>query len=827
MADKSNNDKGDEDQKDREGSSAARVVSVREVHLTPTSSPLGNIITLTGRTVPMSNVKARPPRIEEEKEEEWNEEAGNGETEGLGVPHIDAHDGNNNDDGGQSISSSVISPPQLTRSKLRSTPNSAILTEDVVSSPDSTLGSDFPLSVGASSTATGTLSSSSSPPAAKMLEQSVTYSPSVMLPQTPPPVYSPLVSPTVAANLAYAKSVARLQLNSQMDDLRSGKRRATRPLRQELLEDDFDEYFDSICPPSLYVRVDSRRDMPNDDDGLTWTTSLSNVRIDLADFKDALPSPLCVEEGSEVTTKKSSSRQRSPKLSPSSENRRKVMQAKADMKRKREYVKAKFKLREDVAVAQLVGAHGFSTGLAKSIHRSTIHKLPLRVWIVDNSASMGTGDGRLFVDGSKTTSQYHGSHSKKSGQVSQMINSSRWEELRSCVLFHAEMAASIGAPTIFRLLNDPNVIIREELRSSGGDLSQMEPLPQVFGVCARKNKGSPPSGRLRNMLRMSHDTSTPGSRGGNVEGEVAAKQQWEGLWNLDTSAADDTDLKWKERAEKDLDLVENVLSQCVPCYTTPLAGHMFALYDQVSALCSSLLPGQRVAIIIASDGVPSNPQSFLDAMQALQTLPVYLIVRLCTNDEASMHFWNTLDLDLGIPVEILDDFEEENRIAYAMNPWCNYCVGVQRAREWGFRSKLFEKLRERPLTHSELHDYCALIFGVKKDALADPKDQWEDFYYDIEALNARERRQYNPLTKRNRGWIDLKQMGKIYGGKGEVSRRKKVLEARKENEKMRLERQRILALRKKAKSKANKQKKTLGRASLLNGHPEAIGLGEC
>lgn len=829
MADKNNNDKDDEDKKDGEGSSTARVVSVREVHVTPTSSPLGNIITLTGRTVPMSNVKARPPRIEEEKEEEWNEEASNGKSEGLGVPHIAAHDGNNNDDGGQSISSSVQSPPQLTRSILRSTPNSAILAEDAASSPDSTLGSDFPLSVGASSTATGTLSSSSSPPPTKILEQSVTYSPSVMLPSTPPPVYSPLVSPTVAANLAYAKSVARLQINSQMDDLRSGKRRVTRPLRQELLEDDFDEYFDSICPPSLYVRVDSRRDMPNDDDGLTWTTNLSNVRIDLADYKDAPPSPLCGEEGGEATTKKSSSRKWSPKLSPSSENRRKVMQAKADMKRKREYVKAKFKLREDMAVAQLVGAHGFSTGLAKSIYRSTIHKLPLRVWIVDNSASMGTGDGRLFVDGSKTTSQYHGSHSKKSGQVSQMINSSRWEELRCCVLFHAEMAASIGAPTIFRLLNDPNVIIREELRSSGGDLSQIEPLPQVIGVCARKNKGVPSSGRLRNVLRMSHDIPTAGSRDGKSEGEVAAKQQWEGLWHLDTSAADDTDLKWKERAEKDLDLVENVLSQCVPSYTTPLSGHMWALYDQVSALCSSLLPGQRVAIIIASDGVPSNPQSFLDAMEALQTLPVYLIVRLCTNDEASMHFWNTLDLDLGIPVEILDDFEEENRIAYAMNPWCNYCVGVQRAREWGFRSILFEKLRERPLTHSELHDYCALIFGVKKDALADPKDQWEDFYYDIEALNARERRQYNPLTKRNRGWIDLKQMGKIYGGKGEVSRRKKVLEARKENEKMRSERQRIHELRKKAKIKADKQKKTLGRASLLNRQhdPQSIGLGEC
>jgi hypothetical protein len=304
---------------------------------------------------------------------------------------------------------------------------------------------------------------------------------------------------------------------------------------------------------------------------------------------------------------------------------------------------------------------------------------------------------------------------------------------------------------------------------------------------------------------------------------------WEGVWHLDTGVADDTDLKWRDRAEKDLEVVESVLCCIEPCYTTPLAGHIWALCDQVGALCSSLLPGQRVAIIIASDGVPTNPQSFLDAVQALQSLPVYLIVRLCTNDEAAMHFWNTLDLDLKIPVEVLDDFEEENRIAHAMNPWCNYCIAIQRAREWGFRSKLFEKLRERPLTKSELHDYCCLIFGVKKDALTDPEDEWETFFYDVESLNARERRQYHPLMKRNRGWIDLKQMANIYGGKSEISRRRKVLEARKENERMRLERQRILKLRKKAQRKANKQTKTLGRASILNRQhdPQSIGLGEC
>ena len=81
-----------------------------------------------------------------------------------------------------------------------------------------------------------------------------------------------------------------------------------------------------------------------------------------------------------------------------------------------------------------------------------------------------------------------------------------------------------------------------------------------------------------------------------------------------------------------------------------------------------------------------RPLVYIEAMQTIQNLPIYIVVRLCTNDEASMHFWNTLDLDLDVPVDVLDDFEAEAAAAFSMNPWCNYCMPIQRLREWGFRS---------------------------------------------------------------------------------------------------------------------------------------------
>jgi len=179
----------------------------------------------------------------------------------------------------------------------------------------------------------------------------------------------------------------------------------------------------------------------------------------------------------------------------------------------------------------------------------------------------------------------------------------------------------------------------------------------------------------------------------------------------------------------------------------------------------------QVAIVIATDGLPNEHVSFLNAMRMMQKLPVYIVVRLCTDDDAAMHFWKTLDLDLNVPVEILDDFESEAHQVYSMNPWITYSLPLQRIREWGYRSEILESLRDRPLTIEEMRDCCALIFGVPSLNLCDPKTNWLGFREDIEALVSHESRQWHPVLRRTKGWINLKVLGDIYGGKAEQRRR--------------------------------------------------------
>jgi len=84
---------------------------------------------------------------------------------------------------------------------------------------------------------------------------------------------------------------------------------------------------------------------------------------------------------------------------------------------------------------------GFSLGLIKALktNKGCFH---YRIWIVDNSGSMAIGDGRTFALTSK-------------GKIEARYVT-RWEEIQETVLYHAELAGTLGITTNFRLLNPIN-----------------------------------------------------------------------------------------------------------------------------------------------------------------------------------------------------------------------------------------------------------------------------------------------------------------------------------------------------------------------------------
>lgn len=281
-----------------------------------------------------------------------------------------------------------------------------------------------------------------------------------------------------------------------------------------------------------------------------------------------------------------------------------------------------------------------------------------------------------------------------------MLPCSRWEEIVDCVEYHIKLAGIIQAPTRFRLLNNPGANIG----------------PQQFSV------------------------------------------------------ADDT----KDGINQEVLRATNVMRRTRPGGCTPLTSHILEIHNEISKMAPQLRRlGKKVVIIIATDGLPtddlgyggsSHNQEFVDALRLLEGLPVWVVVRLCTDDENVVSFYNNLDGQLELSLEVLDDFTGEAIEVTNENPWLNYCLPIHRLREFGYHHRVFDMLDERLLTKSELRDFFTLIVGKDScDGWADPLLDWESFSQDIARLLSMESHQYDPVRKRMAPLVSINKLNRIYG----------------------------------------------------------------
>lgn len=142
---------------------------------------------------------------------------------------------------------------------------------------------------------------------------------------------------------------------------------------------------------------------------------------------------------------------------------------------------------------------------------------------------------------------------------------------------------------------------------------------------------------------------------------------------------------------------------------TPLCRHIREVIGQITAMAPALrAQAQKAVVVIATDG-ESSDGDIAAAMRPLQTLPVWVVVRLCTDDDKVVNYWNNIDAQLELDMDVLDDLFGEAEEVRSSNPWLVYGEPLHRLREWGVHLREFDLIDEARLSPDEMRVVCAIV----------------------------------------------------------------------------------------------------------------------
>lgn len=282
-----------------------------------------------------------------------------------------------------------------------------------------------------------------------------------------------------------------------------------------------------------------------------------------------------------------------------------------------------------------------------------------RLWIIDNSGSMGTMDGNKLIT---------------RGQKRQFVKASRWDELHDTVIEQAKLAFYLGAAIEFRPLNalemDRQLKVEHE-----SDLLQVE-----------KMMARPPSGRTPLCLRI---------------------------------------------------------RECI---------------HQLCIDTNTLGSGERLLLVICSDGEASDGDA-ATALLPLADMPVDVIVKICSDEEHIVEYWNNIDAQVeNVSIDIIDDLEAEAKEVHKVNSWLTYHKGLHQARLFGQTNRLFDLIDERALVPNEKRSLSMLLLGPIADEL--PYTEEKSYTSALENLVKQTSMVWSVVKREMRPLIDVKKMKK-------------------------------------------------------------------
>ena len=144
---------------------------------------------------------------------------------------------------------------------------------------------------------------------------------------------------------------------------------------------------------------------------------------------------------------------------------------------------------------------------------------------------------------------------------------------------------------------------------------------------------------------------------------------------------------------------------------TPLCETIAAVIQEIRIVEDQLREaGKLASLIILTDGEPTDGD-FLEALKPLADLPVWIVIRLCTNDEKVVQYWNEIDSTIEFNIEVLADLNEEAVEVFTRNSWLTYSEPFHRLREFGISLKEMDMLDEVPLSLEQIALICSIMLA--------------------------------------------------------------------------------------------------------------------
>jgi len=168
-----------------------------------------------------------------------------------------------------------------------------------------------------------------------------------------------------------------------------------------------------------------------------------------------------------------------------------------------------------------------------------------------------------------------------------------------------------------------------------------------------------------------------------------------------------------------------------PYGSTPLTKRLADVKKVVKDKLEGLAPESRtVFVVVATDGIPTSVSGkptqeekdlFLHEVQSLAELgSVRIVFRMCTDDEKTIEFYNSIDADGKLPIDVLDDLASEAaEVRNQQNVCFAHTALIHRIREAGTLCSIFNSMDERQLNRMEVRMLARMLLEDGRRALND------------------------------------------------------------------------------------------------------------